>query len=68
MGDKLCRVMDTRTCPIALVEGCGDGPCARFESDDETVWDQDKERFIEEHVERLRKHFSSNSESSNEVR
>lgn len=33
-----CRVMPTRSCPRAYAGVCGDRPCARFESDDETPW------------------------------
>lgn len=35
-SDAMCRRMETRRCPT--LEGCGDTPCARFESDDETPW------------------------------
>lgn len=33
-----CRQMPTRNCPAAYGAVCGDRPCARFESDDETPW------------------------------
>lgn len=33
-----CRVMPTRRCPDVYNDVCGDRPCARFESDDETPW------------------------------
>lgn len=33
-----CRVMPTRHCPASYGMVCGDRPCARFESDDETPW------------------------------
>lgn len=33
-----CREMPTRHCPAVYVGVCGDRPCARFESDDETPW------------------------------
>lgn len=33
-----CRVMLTRHCPAVYEGVCGDRPCARFESDDETPW------------------------------
>lgn len=33
-----CRVMPTRHCPVIYDGVCGDRPCARFESDDETPW------------------------------
>jgi len=33
-----CRVMPTRACPRSYAGQCGDRPCARFESDDETPW------------------------------
>lgn len=33
-----CREMPTRHCPATYEGVCGDRPCARFESDDETPW------------------------------
>lgn len=33
-----CRKMFTRHCPAVYAGLCGDRPCARFESDDETPW------------------------------
>lgn len=33
-----CREMPTRHCPAAIDAVCGDRPCARYESDDETPW------------------------------
>lgn len=33
-----CRVMNTRHCPAVYDSVCGDRPCARFESNDETPW------------------------------
>lgn len=33
-----CRIMPTRTCPEAYDDGCGERPCARFESNDPTPW------------------------------
>jgi hypothetical protein len=33
-----CRIMGTRHCPEVYEGVCGDRPCARFESDDETPW------------------------------
>lgn len=33
-----CRIMETRTCPQSYGAACGERPCARFESDDETPW------------------------------
>lgn len=34
-----CREMLTRRCPASYgPAGCGERPCARFESDDETPW------------------------------
>lgn len=32
-----CRLMETRDCPPA---GCVDKPCARFESEDPTPWEE----------------------------
>lgn len=34
-----CRRMETRTCPESYSGPCGDRPCARFESDDTTPWE-----------------------------
>lgn len=36
--EAVCRRMETRTCPPSYNGPCGDRPCARFESDDETPW------------------------------
>lgn len=36
-----CRILDARQCPSQWSAGCGDRPCARFESDDETPWIQE---------------------------
>jgi hypothetical protein len=33
-----CREMETRHCPLSFNGPCGEKPCARFESDDETPW------------------------------
>jgi hypothetical protein len=33
-----CREMPTRHCPAVYAAVCGDRPCARFESEDETPW------------------------------
>ena len=33
-----CRRMETRHCPVVYAGVCGDRPCARFESEDETPW------------------------------
>lgn len=33
-----CRVMPTRHCPDSYGDVCGDRPCARYESEDETPW------------------------------
>jgi len=33
-----CRVMETRHCPAVYDAVCGDRPCARYESEDETPW------------------------------
>lgn len=33
-----CREMPTRHCPAAYDAECGDRPCARFQSTDETPW------------------------------
>jgi hypothetical protein len=33
-----CRLMPTRPCPASYRGVCGDRPCARFESTDETPW------------------------------
>lgn len=33
-----CRQIHTRHCPAVYDAECGDRPCARFESDDETPW------------------------------
>lgn len=33
-----CRLMPTRRCPDVFTEGCAEGACARFESDDEAPW------------------------------
>lgn len=33
-----CREMPTRHCPAIYQSVCGDRPCARFESEDETPW------------------------------
>lgn len=33
-----CRIMPTRHCPEVFGGVCGDRPCARYESDDETPW------------------------------
>ena len=34
-----CQKMPTRACPVVYGEtGCGDRPCARFQSDNEAVW------------------------------
>lgn len=33
-----CRIMPTRHCPDVYEGVCGDRPCARFESEDETPW------------------------------
>jgi hypothetical protein len=33
-----CRRMSSRHCPVVYEDVCGDRPCARFESDDETPW------------------------------
>jgi len=35
----LCRAMPTRLCPPSFGAGCGESPCARFESDDEELWE-----------------------------
>lgn len=36
-GRPTCRIMETRRCPPA---GRCSGPCARFESDDPTPWQE----------------------------
>lgn len=33
-----CREMETRHCPAVYGDVCGERPCARFESEDETPW------------------------------
>lgn len=33
-----CRLIPTRHCPKVYKDVCGDRPCARLESDDETPW------------------------------
>lgn len=33
-----CREMPTRHCPVVYDGVCGERPCARFESEDETPW------------------------------
>jgi hypothetical protein len=33
-----CRIMEIRHCPAIYKSICGDSPCARFESEDETPW------------------------------
>jgi len=33
-----CRRLSTRHCPAVYEAVCGDQPCARYESDDETPW------------------------------
>lgn len=33
-----CRQIPTRHCPAVYGAECGDRPCARFESEDETPW------------------------------
>lgn len=33
-----CREQETRHCPKIYNDVCGDRPCARFESDDDTPW------------------------------
>lgn len=33
-----CRRIPTRHCPVIYDGVCGDRPCARYESDDETPW------------------------------
>lgn len=33
-----CRVMFTRHCPAVYDAVCGDRPCARYGSEDETPW------------------------------
>ena len=33
-----CRQMPTRHCPAIYQDICGDRPCARYESRDETPW------------------------------
>lgn len=44
--ENLCREMPTRTCPDVFTEGCGDGPCARLESRDETPWAETEKAFM----------------------
>lgn len=36
-----CREMPTRHCPVSYNSVCGDRPCARFGSSDETPWARD---------------------------
>jgi hypothetical protein len=38
LGRTACRQMETRRCPRQWPGGCGERPCARFESDDERPW------------------------------
>jgi hypothetical protein len=38
-----CRILETRACPSVYNDVCGDNPCARFESDDVDVWNQEVE-------------------------
>lgn len=33
-----CRILPTRHCPAVYDAVCGDRPCARYQSDDETPW------------------------------
>ena len=41
-----CREMETRHCPGVYQGVCGERPCARHESDDETPWYAELERKI----------------------
>lgn len=33
-----CRLIPTRSCPKSYNSVCGERPCARLESEDETPW------------------------------
>lgn len=41
-----CRELETRACPKSYGDVCGDRPCARYESEDETPWAADAIELI----------------------
>lgn len=50
-----CRQMPTRHCPIIYEGTCGEKPCARFESTDETPWIAEHSMSQQEKVKRTRR-------------